>query len=93
MKSILVTLVFAPLFAAVVAGLFGRRIGDRLSMIVTTGLQLALLYVPFLARFFGTVPLAGQDLLICVGVSLTFFLYLELEKLVRIWSRRRHADS
>ena len=63
------------------------------AVIVTTGLQLLLLYVPFLARFFGTEPLAGQDLLICVGVSMLFFLYLELEKLVRLWSRRRHADA
>jgi len=63
------------------------------AVVVTTGLQLALLYVPFLARFFGTEPLPGQDLLICVGVSMLFFLYLELEKLVRLWSRRRHANS
>ncbi len=38
MKFLLTTLVFAPLFAAVAAGLFGRRIGDKASMILTTGL-------------------------------------------------------
>ncbi len=38
MKVTLETLVFAPLFAAVVAGLFGRRIKDGPSMIITTGL-------------------------------------------------------
>jgi hypothetical protein len=37
-KLLLTTLVFAPLFAAVIAGLFGRRIGDKASMILTTGL-------------------------------------------------------
>jgi NADH-quinone oxidoreductase subunit L len=37
-KALLVTLVFAPLLGAVVAGLFGRRIGDKPSMAVTTGL-------------------------------------------------------
>ncbi|MEI6029815.1 MAG: cation-transporting P-type ATPase [Synechococcaceae cyanobacterium ELA739] len=63
------------------------------AVVVTSGLQLALLYVPVLSRFFGTVPLPGRDLLICVGVSLLFFLYLELEKLVRIWRRSRHAHS
>jgi len=63
------------------------------AVVVTTGLQLLLLYVPFLARFFGTEPLPGQDLLICVGVSMLFFLYLELEKIVRLWSRGRHADA
>jgi NADH-quinone oxidoreductase subunit L len=36
-KALLATLVFAPLLAAVIAGLFGRRIGDKPSMIITTG--------------------------------------------------------
>jgi Ca2+-transporting ATPase len=40
--------------------------------------------VPPLSRFFGTTPLAGADLGLCAGVSLVFFLYLELEKLVRL---------
>jgi NADH-quinone oxidoreductase subunit L len=35
-KALLTTLVFAPLLGAVVAGLFGRRIGDKPSMAVTT---------------------------------------------------------
>ena len=38
MKALLVTLVFAPLLGAAVAGLFGRRIGDKPSMALTTGL-------------------------------------------------------
>jgi len=37
-KALLTTLVFAPLLGAIVAGLFGRRIGDKLSMAVTTAL-------------------------------------------------------
>jgi hypothetical protein len=49
--------------------------------------------VPPLARFFGTEPLPGPDLLICIGVSLVFFFYLELEKLVRQWRRRAAADT
>jgi Ca2+-transporting ATPase len=60
---------------------------------LTTGLQLLLLYVPGLARFFGTTPLSGHDLLICVGFSLLFFLYLELEKLWRLWRRKASADA
>jgi Ca2+-transporting ATPase len=60
---------------------------------LTTGLQLLLLYVPSLARFFGTTPLSGHDLLICVGFSLLFFLYLELEKLWRLWRRKASADA
>jgi len=62
-------------------------------VLLTSGLQLLLLYVPALSGFFGTQPLSGQELLICVGFSLLLFLYLELEKLWRLWSRRRHADA
>jgi Ca2+-transporting ATPase len=63
------------------------------AVLLTSGLQLLLLYVPALSRFFGTTPLSGHDLLICVGFSLLFFLYLELEKLWRLWRRRGDAHS
>jgi Ca2+-transporting ATPase len=63
------------------------------AVLLTTGLQLALLYVPALSRFFGTVPLSLHDLGICVGVSLVFFLYLEIEKVWRLWRRRANADA
>jgi Ca2+-transporting ATPase len=63
------------------------------AVLLTTALQLALLYVPPLQRFFGTVPLSLHDLGICVAVSLVFFLYLELEKIWRLWRRRAHADA
>ncbi|MFM8543423.1 MAG: HAD-IC family P-type ATPase, partial [Vulcanococcus sp.] len=63
------------------------------AVLLTSGLQLLLLYVPGLSRFFGTTPLSGHDLLICVGFSLLFFLYLELEKLWRQWRRRGDAHS
>ena len=57
MKALLVTLVFAPLLAAAVAGLFGRRIGDRPSMLVTTGLlflSCALAWYTFVQVAWGT---------------------------------------
>jgi len=63
------------------------------AVVLTTGLQLLLLYVPVLARFFGTVPLAAHDLMVCVGVSLIFFVYLEAEKVLRQWWARRTADT
>jgi Ca2+-transporting ATPase len=63
------------------------------AVVFTTLLQLSLLYVPVLATFFGTVPLSAQDLGICVGFSLVFFVYLELEKVWRIWRRRRSANA
>ena len=62
------------------------------AVVLTSGLQL-LLYVPALATFFGTTPLSGHDLLICIGFSLLFFLYLELEKFWRQWRRRATANA
>ena len=38
MKALLTLLVFGPVVGAAIAGLFGRRIGDKPSMAVTTGL-------------------------------------------------------
>ncbi|MFN9623516.1 MAG: cation-translocating P-type ATPase [Cyanobacteriota bacterium] len=64
-----------------------------IAVVLTTALQLALLYVPPLARFFGTVPLSGRDLTICVGFSLLLFLYLELEKVWRLWRRRHQSHA
>jgi len=61
------------------------------AVVLTTALQLALLYVPLLSRFFGTTPLSLEELAICVGVSAVFFLYLEAEKVVRLWHRRGAA--
>ena len=63
------------------------------AVVLTTGLQLLLLYVPVLAKFFGTVPLRAADLLVCVGVSLILFVYLELEKILRQWWNRQRADA
>ncbi len=60
---------------------------------LTSVLQLLLLYVPALSRFFGTVPLSAADLLICVGVSLVFFVVLEADKILRLWWRRSSADA
>ena len=39
-QSLAIILVFAPLLGALIAGLFGRRIGDFASQAVTTGLLL-----------------------------------------------------
>jgi Ca2+-transporting ATPase len=35
--------------------------------------------------------LSLEELAICVGVSVLFFLYLEAEKVVRLWRRRGAA--
>ena len=51
------------------------------SVVVTTLLQLVLIYVPPIRSFFGTEVLTGQQLLICFGFSLLIFVWVELEKL------------
>ncbi|MEB3233800.1 MAG: cation-transporting P-type ATPase [Cyanobacteriota bacterium] len=63
------------------------------SVVLTSVLQLMLLYVPLLSNFFGTQPLDLDDLLVCIGFSLIFFLYLESEKVWRLWRRRANADA
>ena len=63
------------------------------AVLLTSALQLTLLYTPALSRFFGTVPLSGADLLVCLGVSLVFFVYLELDKLRILWGHRRRSDA
>jgi len=62
------------------------------AVVLTSALQLLLLYVPALSSFFGTTPLSGDDLLVCVGVSLLFLVYLEAEKLSRQWWSRQRAE-
>jgi P-type Ca2+ transporter type 2C len=63
------------------------------AVVLTTGLQMLLLYVPALSNFFGTTPLTASDLGVCVGFSLLFFLYLELEKIWRQWRRQASTHA
>ncbi|MBD2180522.1 cation-translocating P-type ATPase [Aerosakkonema funiforme] len=58
------------------------------AVILTTILQLMLIYVPPLRAFFGTQALDGLELAICVGFSMLMFVWIELEKL---FIRRRTA--
>jgi Ca2+-transporting ATPase len=61
---------------------------------VTTALQLAIVYVPFLRDFFGTQILTGEQLAICLGFSSLMFVWVELEKLlVRLFLRRKMKTS
>ncbi len=53
---------------------------------LTFVLQLAVIYVPFLQRVFGTVALSLADLLVCLLVSTTVFWVVEIGKW---WSRSR----
>ena len=50
------------------------------AVLATAALQLTLLYVTPMARFFGVTALSAVDLAACGGVSVAFVAYLELEK-------------
>jgi len=51
------------------------------SVVLTTVLQLMLIYVPPLRNFFGTHYLSPNELGICIGLSVLMFLWIECEKL------------
>ncbi|WP_338429443.1 cation-translocating P-type ATPase [Synechococcus elongatus] len=52
------------------------------SVLLTSGLQLLLVYWRPLQIFFGTQPISSMELLICLGFSSLVFVWIELEKLV-----------
>jgi Ca2+-transporting ATPase len=83
------TLVFFQLF-----NVFNARFDDRsafyalgsnpwlwLAVLVSTALQVAVVYTPFLQRAFGTMPLSAAHWAICVGVGSTVLWLMELKKL------------
>ncbi|MBD2199753.1 MULTISPECIES: cation-translocating P-type ATPase [Calothrix] len=51
------------------------------AVVVTTILQLMLVYVPPLRAFFGTHFINGTELAICIGFSALMFVWVELEKI------------
>ncbi|HIK25428.1 MAG TPA: cation-translocating P-type ATPase [Thermosynechococcus sp. M46_R2017_013] len=61
------------------------------SVILTTILQLLLIYAPPLRRFFGTYLLSETELAVCIGFSTLVFVWVELEKLVVRLLHRGHT--
>ncbi|OIP73519.1 MAG: magnesium-transporting ATPase [Oscillatoriales cyanobacterium CG2_30_44_21] len=62
------------------------------SVIMTTVLQLGLIYIEPLRRFFGTHLLRPEELAVCFGFSALMFVWIELEKLVfRWWAWQRKS--
>jgi Ca2+-transporting ATPase len=59
------------------------------SVLLTIGLQLAVIYVPFLQGIFNTVALSLEDLAISLGLSAAVFAGVELGK----WGMRRMGRS
>ena len=65
-------------------GLFSNKL-MLLAVFITFVLQLALIYVPFLQRFFSTEALSARDLLVSLAASSVIFIAVEAEK----WLRRK----
>ncbi|NEQ29760.1 MAG: cation-translocating P-type ATPase [Leptolyngbya sp. SIO4C5] len=64
-----------------------------IAVIITTVLQLMLIYVEPLRDFFGTHVLSPEELLICFGFSSLMFVWVELEKLFLRWYQKRHPEK
>lgn len=53
------------------------------AVVLTTLLQILLLYVPLLRQFFGTEQLTLTELTLCFGASTLIFAAIEVDKLIR----------
>lgn len=63
------------------------------AVLLTLGLQLAVVYIPFLQRVFNTGPLSLVDLVICLGLSSITFLVVEIEKWIIRTRGSARSDS
>jgi Ca2+-transporting ATPase len=62
---------------------------------LTAGLQLLLIYVPFLNDFFGTTPLTLGQLALCYASAIVTFAYVEVDKWIfeRVLRRRNQKPT
>ncbi len=64
------------------------------AVLLTFGLQLAVIYIPFLQNIFHTKTLTLEEFLFCVAVSSIVFWAVEIEKLVkRIIRKKKNLES
>ncbi|HEY9696803.1 MAG TPA: cation-transporting P-type ATPase [Trichocoleus sp.] len=101
------TMVFTTLCLAQMGHAFAVRSNNRLmievnpfsnpyvlaAVVVTSILQILLIYVEPLRNFFNTHYLSGMELLICVGFSSLVFVWIEFEKLFIRWTAARNKLS
>ncbi|MDO6438423.1 cation-translocating P-type ATPase [Cyclobacterium sp. 1_MG-2023] len=69
-------------------GIFGNR-HLIMAVLITIGLQLAVVYLPFLQNIFNTQALTFSELAICLALSSIVFWFVELEK----WTKRRRKKK
>jgi Ca2+-transporting ATPase len=60
-----------------------------LAVLGTVGLQLAVIYIPYLNKFLHTQPLTVVELLIATGISALVFVAVEIEKAVKRSRQRK----
>jgi Ca2+-transporting ATPase len=60
-------------------------------VLLSVGLQMAVLYVPWLHQVFKTAPLSAFELLLCFGLAGVLFVAVEIEKAMvrRGWIYKR----
>lgn len=61
------------------------------AVLATVALQLAVIYLPFLNRFFHTKPLTTKELLLTIVISSLIFWTLEIQKFIRRKRSKRNA--
>jgi len=59
------------------------------TVLLTFGLQMATIYVPFLNPIFKTEPLSLSELAVCLSTALIVWIAVELEK---AWRRTRRSS-
>src|SRR3546814_8071553 len=80
-KLLVTVILFAPIVGAVVAGLFGRRLGNTVSMSVTTGLLLLSAALSWVV--FGQWAWGGLE-----PFTLTYAPFIQVGNFISNWSFR-----
>lgn len=73
-------------------GVFGNR-QLVFAVLLTLGLQIAAIYVPFMQDMLGTQPLSIPELLICIMLSSIVFWAVEIEKHIKRKGQKRTQDN
>ena len=63
------------------------------AVLLTFVLQMAVVYVPFMQRIFGTQALTLGQFLLSLALSSIVFIAVELSKLLRRWRERKAAEA
>ncbi len=73
-------------------GIFGNN-QMVLAVLLTLGLQMAVIYIPYLQNIFRTQSLSIFELILCIGLSSIVFWAVEIEKWIKRINYRKRAGS